>query len=381
MVLPAKRPLIAHVIFRLDVGGLENGLVNLINRMPADRFRHAIICIDRSTAFRERIIRDDVEIIEIRKQPGRDFRSKWRLLRVLRRLRPAIVHSRNLGALDALLPALLSGVRSRIHGEHGWDISDPAGTERRPQIIRKLHAPMVTRFVTVSRDLRVYLTDRIGIDSRKISTICNGVDTEKFAPDEARAELREGLGAVFDAGNCVIGTVGRLDPVKGHRDLASAFIQLARNSPGCEHARLVMVGDGPCLSDVQNQLREAGLLDRCWFPGQRGDIARLIAAFDVFVQPSLAEGISNTVLEAMATGLPVVATKVGGNPELVADSETGVLVPPADPDALAGALRDYVSDGDLRVAHGAAARRRAVDVFSIDRMLKEYEDLYASSLP
>lgn len=373
-------PLIAHVIFRLDIGGLENGLVNLINAMPAERYRHAIVCIDRSTDFRDRIRRDDVEIVEIRKKPGRDPAATLRLYRALRRLRPDIVHTRNLGALDALLPAVVAGSRHRIHGEHGWDVSDVHGTSLKPRLLRKLHAPLISRYVAVSRDLKDYLVERVGVAESRITVICNGVDTEKFAPSGAGRRRRAELSPAFADETCVIGTVGRMDPVKGHTDLATAFIRLAESGPEYAHARLAIVGDGACRQDVTDLLQGAGLADRCWLPGRRDDIARILGSFDLFVQPSLAEGISNTVLEAMASGLPVIATDVGGNPELVLHGQTGVIVPARDHGAMAAAIGSYVRDRGLLAAHGAAARRRAVEEFSIDRMLQDYVDLYDAVL-
>ena len=171
-----KPPLIAHVIFRLDVGGLENGLVNLINGLPVDRFRHAIICIDDFTEFRQRIRRDDVEIIAIRKKPGTDPAALWRLYRVFRRIKPDIVHTRNLAALDALLPAFLAGVRMRIHSEHGWDVNDLDANNKKLRLLRKLHSPLVNQFIAVSRDLADYLIRKVGISESRISQIYNGVD-------------------------------------------------------------------------------------------------------------------------------------------------------------------------------------------------------------
>jgi sugar transferase (PEP-CTERM/EpsH1 system associated) len=376
----SSAPLIAHVIFRLDVGGLENGLVNLINRMPEDRFRHAIICIDRSTEFRRRIRRDDVEIFDIRKRPGRDLRASWRLYQVLRQLRPHIVHTRNLGALDALLPAICAGVRHRIHGEHGWDVDDLQGTSRKNRLLRKLHAPMISSYVTVSRDLKDYLMQKIGINEQRIRHICNGVDTDRFTVPNADNPGADILRSVFGDDVCVIGTVGRVEPVKDPFNLAAAFKRLIANGPECAHARLVCIGDGELHAQLVQKLEEDGLLQYVWLPGRRDDVAELMGGFDVFVQASLAEGISNTVLEAMASGLPIIATDVGGNPELVRQDSNGLIVPAADRTALFEAMRRYVSDRPLREAHGRASRQRALDEFSIDRMVRDYTELYEQTL-
>jgi len=373
--------LIAHVIFRLAIGGLENGLVNLINAMPAHRFRHAVICIDGHTDFSKRIRRDDVQVIDIGRKPGRDPRASWRLFRTLRRLKPDIVHTRNLAALDALVPAALAGCRQRIHGEHGWNVDDLQGSSRKSLWLRRLHSPWVSHYVAVSRDLRDYLVDRVGIGATRVSLIRNGVDTDRFRPAPDRLAVREGLTSVLDRDSCVIGTVGRMDPVKDHVNLAAAFIKLVNESPGCGHARLAIIGDGELKSRVTAMLRDAGLESKVWLPGPRDDIERIMSSLDVFVQPSLAEGISNTVLEAMASGIPVIATDVGGNPELVAHGETGVLIPPADTGRLAAAMQEYLLDEGLRLRHGEAGRRRALDVLSFAGMLERYVELYESRSP
>src|SRR5882724_7071630 len=157
---PDSRPLIAHVIHHLITGGLENGLVNLINQLPESKYRHVVICMSHYSEFRQRIRRSDVEVVALHKRPGRDLRAQRDLYRLFKRLRPAIVHGRNLSALDALLPAALAGVRIRIHGEHGRDESDPAGTNRRLIWLRRLYSPLVTHYVALNGDLETYLTER-----------------------------------------------------------------------------------------------------------------------------------------------------------------------------------------------------------------------------
>lgn len=372
--------LIVHVIWRLSIGGLENGLVNLINGLPARKYRHAIVCLDRSTEFRHRIKRRDVEIVEIRKNPGFDFKALVRLYRTFKRLRPDIVHTRNIAALDALLPALVAGVKIRIHGEHGWNVTDLHGTRRKPRWLRKLHSPLVTQYVAISDDIFEYLVKRVGVDARRVSVIRNGVDIKKFCQNPDKRADRRILTDIFAGDTCVIGAAGRMDPVKDYTNLAAAFITMLKEYPECRNARLAIVGDGVMYEKVSDMLRSADLDGLWWMPGRRDDIARIVGCFDVFVQPSLAEGISNTILEAMASGLPVIATNVGGNPELVKHATTGIIIPPADTGKLVSAMRDYTLNGQLRAAHGAAGRARAVGTLSVDRMLRRYVELYDGTL-
>ncbi len=370
-------PLIAHVIHHLWIGGLENGLINLINRIPADRYRHVIICMEDYSDFKDRLQRDDIQVIAIHKKPGRDLGAKWRLFKLFKELKPVILHSRNLSGLDALLPAYLAGVKHRIHGEHGRDIDDLDGSNMKFQLLRRLHRPLVERYIPLSQDLERYLEEKVGVDTSRITQIYNGVDTGKFAPaPEAKPSLPTRTGFANE-NSVVIGTVGRFQPVKDQMNLAEGFIQLLNNCPDLKQtARLVMIGDGPLRDTVMERLLTAGYADLVWAPGPRDDVACLMQSLDIFVLPSLAEGISNTLLEAMACGLPVIATAVGGNPELVEDGKTGTLIPAGNSNALANTLEMYVRDKSLRKSQGHAARKRAEEHFSITAMVASYMDVY-----
>jgi sugar transferase (PEP-CTERM/EpsH1 system associated) len=371
-----ERPLIAHVIHYLGMGGLENGLVNLINRIPEDQYRHVIVCMTGYTDFSRRIQKASVEIVAIHKQPGHDLRVFPRLFRLFRRLKPAIVHSRNLSALDSLLPATLAGVPCRIHGEHGWDVDDLDGSRRKYQWLRRIHKSLVDVYVPLSKDMESYLHDKIRVPEHKIRQIYNGVDTQRFHP---ATHGRERLPLQGFAGleSVVIGTVGRLQPVKDQLNLVDAFVYLVEHKPELRSkVRLVIVGDGPLREQITARLKAAAITDLVWLPGSRDDVPTLLRCFDIFVLPSLAEGISNTLLEAMACGLPVIATDVGGNRELVRAGETGLLVPPANPVAMAEALGTYVYSQSKRCIHGQVGRRRVETCFSLEQMVQNYILLY-----
>lgn len=364
---PAGPPLIAHVIYRLDFGGLENGLVNLVNRIPRDRYRHAIICLaGHNEEFRRRITNPDVEVISLDKRPGKDLGAYVRMWCLLRRLKPDIVHTRNLGTVDMQWIAAAAGVPHRVHGEHGWEASDPQGLSPRGLRIRRACRAVIHRYVPMSRDLARWLQERVGVEPTRIRQLYSGVDTDRFHPpsDYPLSPIPHPL---------VLGTIGRLDPVKNHEALLSAFAALSATHPDL---RLTIVGDGPLRASLEATAASLGLAGRVTFTGARNDTPDLLRGFDVFVLPSLNEGISNTILEAMATGLPVVAGRVGGNPELVADGATGRLYDPTVPDALERALLPYLTDPALRQSHGTAARARVVQNFSLDAMVARYLSLY-----
>ena len=374
---PEHRPLlIAHVVYHLGVGGLENGLVNLINRLPAAEFQHMIVCLTDFTEFAQRIQRDDVEIIALHKRPGHDWRMFVELFRLFRRRKPDIVHSRNLASLEAQIPAWLAGIRSRIHGEHGRDVSDMDGTNWKYILQRRAIRPFVHHYIALSRDLESYLEEKIRVPARRITRIINGVDVGLFRPPETRS--RGALPKDFaSATDLVIGTVGRLEPIKDQGTLVRAFIELAERYPAHrERLRLVLVGDGSTRQDLQELLGDTGLAGQVWFAGSREDVPQLMQAMDVFVLPSLAEGISNTIMEAMACGLPVVATDVGGNAELVMEGQSGFLVPRDDPSQMATALSSYLETPEIVEQQGQAARDRAEQAFSLAVMVDSYRRVY-----
>jgi sugar transferase (PEP-CTERM/EpsH1 system associated) len=374
-----RPPLVVHVIHRFGIGGLENGIVNVIDRMPPERFAHAIVALTEVTAFAGRLRRSDVTLHALGKRAGQDPGMHARLWRLLRRLRPDVVHTRNLAALECQVTARLAGVRARVHGEHGWDAGDPLGTNPRHRLLRRLVDPSVHRYVAMSRDIERWLVDVIRVSPWRTTQIYNGVDVDRFAAGGARE--RPDLPGWSDPEALVVGTVGRLDPVKDQGTLVDACALLAAESPVIgSRLRLAIVGAGGAEAALRERVRASGLGDRVWFAGARDDVPAAMRGFDVFALPSLNEGISNTVLEAMATGLPVVATRVGGNPEVVDDGVTGLLVPARDVRALADALARYASAPELRAAHGAAGRQRVETRFSMRAMVDGYMRLYEDAL-
>lgn len=363
-----SKPGVVHVVNSLSIGGLENGVVNLVND-PESSFRHTVVCMSTGGPLRERL-RPDVEVHTLEKRSGRDLGARIRLVRLLRRLRPEIVHSRNWATFDAVLAARLARVPMVVHGEHGRDINDPEGRNGRRNRWRRRLSPVVTQFVAVSEDLRRWLVEDVRLAAGKVVTIHNGVDCLRFGSGQ-RGGGRERFDLPGDA--IVVGTVGRLDPVKDQASLIRAFAAVAGKHP---RAVLALVGDGPCRGELAALVEGLGLGERVRLLGERHDIPRVLAGLDVFVLPSIAEGLSNTILEAMATGLPVIATRVGGNPELVEDGVTGRLVPVRDHRALVEALEECLDDSHVRALRGKASAERVLQHFSIDRMRRKYEDLY-----
>lgn len=374
------RPLIAHVVYHFGTGGMENGMVNLFNHLPPERFRHAVISLAGYGDFRRRITAQEVAFHDLGKRPGHDYSWMPRLYRLLGELKPAILHTRNLNALEAQFVGAALGVPGRVHGEHGRDMSDLTGGNWKYNLLRRAARRMVHRYIAVSRDLEDWLQRAVHVPARRISQIYNGVDQERFHPRGTEPRPEPGPDGFFDGATCVIGSVGRMAAVKDYPTLAKAFVRLCRRTEDPSGLRLVIVGDGPARADCQALVDAAGLTRQALFPGDCGDTPVWLRAMDVFVLPSLGEGISNTILEAMATGLPIVATRVGGTPELVQEGIHGSLWSPGDMDALASLLAAYAADPARRHREGLAGRARIERTFSWPRAAAAYQSVYESLL-
>ena len=374
----APPPLIVHVLHALHIGGMENGLVNLVNHLPADRFRHLIVCVeDFSPAFRARITRPDVEVLALQRSRIGVWALRRRLYALCRARRPALVHTRNLSGLDAQLPARLAGVPC-VHSEHGWDIDNLQGRAFKPLLLRRLHRPLARRYLAVSRDLARFLVDTVGVPPARVVCQPNGVDAERFAPatSPARSCLPEPL---RNPARVIFGTVGRLQAVKDQATLIRAFAHMVAQGPGPSPG-LVLVGEGPLGGELRQLVASLNLGDAVFFAGPSDRVPEIMQAMDVFVLPSLNEGISNTLLEAMASGLPLLATRVGGNGELFEAGQEGDFFAPGDVLALAGLMQAMAKDEARRVAFGHAARARVEAHFSLPRMMAGYAGFYAGAL-
>lgn len=374
------RPLIAHVLYRLDTGGMEHMLVTLINQ-TCQHYRHVVICLEGYGALRDRIQPDDVSCMSLDKKSGKDWRCYFRLWRVLRNLSPDLVHTYNVGAVDVAPVARLAGVRHVVHAERGRDAADPRGERRKYRLLRRWLLPFIDRYLTVSGDLQNWLIEKVGIPPSRVLCIPNGIDVSAFSAIAHETDARPLLGTFAPPGTVLIGTVGRLDAVKDHAGLITAFRILCETLPHeRERLRLVLVGGGSRHAALESQIARDELSEQVQLLGNRNDVAALLAELDVFVLSSIAEGMPGVVLEAMASGLPVVATDVGGVGEVVVAGVTGTLVAASNPKGLAEALAGYVLDDGLRTSHGKAGRERAETQFSLQTMLSAYIALYDSLL-
>ncbi len=371
---------VVHVVHRFDTGGMENGMVNLFNTLSPERYRHTVVALTDYSDFRKRITAQEVDFRALNRPPGNGLAWTRDLWKLLRELRPDLVHTRNLAALEAQFVAAAAGIRATVHGEHGRDVFDLYGRNWKYNLLRRAARPFVSNYIAVSRDLATWLRIALNVPPRKIHQIYNGVDSARFRPREgARPEV---LPAGFaEERSVVFGSVGRMAEVKDYPMLVRAFVRLVQNHPEvAANARLAIVGEGQTRRTCQRLLDDAGLGHVAWLPGERHDIPEVMQAFDVFVLPSKNEGISNTILEAFASGLPVVATAVGGNVELVEEGVNGSLVKAGDEPDMAQALLRYLHEPERITEEGQRARLHAEQRFSIPAMAEAYSNVYEQTL-
>jgi sugar transferase (PEP-CTERM/EpsH1 system associated) len=295
------------------------------------------------------------------------------LLRVMRDFRPFIVHTRNWGALEAILAARLAGVPRTIHSEHGYELDTIGGLPWRRRLIRRGLYSLTDVLFTVSNQLREFHARQAGISRGRVRVLRNGVDTERFAfRREFRVAVRAQLG--ISSSSVVIGSVGRMVAIKDYPLTLECVSQLIQRG---HDVHVLLVGTGSELAALQQRVCKSPELNRrVHFCGFSDRIPEMLSAMDIFVQASRGEGMSNTLLEAMATGLPLVASDVGGNSEVIVNRETGYLFPPGDRAALVHYLDVLIGSAELRCRLGRAGRQRALKEFNVDRMLDEYRELY-----
>lgn len=353
---------VCHLVLSLEPGGLENGVVNVVNGLDRGEFRSSVCCLQRSGEFAARL-RPDVPVSVMGLQPGNDPVLPLRLAKLLRRTGVDIVHTRNAEPFFyGYLAARLARIPVVVHSEHGRTFPE----QPLRAMIQRLMLRGVDAAFAVSAQLRADLVRQLGIDGSRMEVLYNGVDTGSFRPSDALLRQPRAAG-----GRLRIGTVGRLVAVKNYALLLKAF---ARLPPG--ECQLVLAGEGPERAALEKLADDLGIRDRTEFAGHRDDVPDLLRTLDVFVLPSFSEGMSNTLLEAMATGVAVVASDVGGNREIIEGERSGLLFPSEDTAAATAQLQRLAASADLRHALGSAGAARVRGTFSIEAMLGRYAELY-----
>jgi glycosyltransferase involved in cell wall biosynthesis len=347
---------VVHVALGLEMGGMEKLLVEFARCADRERFVLHFVSLGTRGSLAADIEASGWQVTALNEPPGLRASLVFRLARLFRRWNVDVVHTHNTKPLIYGGPAArLAGVPGLIHTRHGQRFQ----ARGRATTLFRLAACLADRIVCVSQDAAT-LSAREGNASKKLRTIWNGIDVSRFAYTGPKVD-----GPVV--------TVGRLSPEKDVETLILATAMAVRERPSF---RLEVAGNGNCLPALKRITTEMGLTGHVQFLGEVWDIPGLLRRASLFVLPSLTEGISLTLLEAMATGLPVVATRVGGNPEVVIHGETGLLVDAGGPSELANAMLWLQRSPEEGRRMGSAGRRRAEQHFDVRRMVSEYEALY-----
>lgn len=363
-----RRIRVLLLITELNIGGAERIVQQLATRLPRDRYDVTVACLYDPSAIAADIQAADIPVIDLEMRRKVDLRAPYRLLGFLRQrdihiLHTHLFHANLLGAIVGTLTRTPIIIATR----HSMEIG---GVHR--EWMNRLVTSLRDAVVTVSPQVHKVEVDRAHASPTKIADIPGGVEVRAYRVDPNHVdELKRSWD--LETGDPVVGTVGRLVDPKGHGHLLDALAKVRSQIAG---VKALLVGDGTLRTEMERRAEALGLSDTVIFTGIRRDVPEVLALLDVFVLPSLWEGLPIALLEAMAAGLPVVATRVGGVPEVVVEGETGLLVPPRDPEALAQAILTLLRDPDLRQAMGQAGRERVREHFSVDQMVKKTESLY-----
>jgi glycosyltransferase involved in cell wall biosynthesis len=352
-----QRMRVAHATLGLDVGGQEKLLVEFARHGDHARFALTFVSLTGRGKLSDTLEALGCRVIAMEEPPGLRPGMIWRLRHLFRRERFDVIHTHDDKPLLYAGPAgWLAGVPRRVHTHHHGCIPQMGGRQRR---LVAWASRLVNPFVCVSQDAARYAAEQ-GISASKLRVFWNGIDLARFA---YRGPQPEGPAV----------TVARLSPEKDVRNLLGAARQVIDVMPGF---RLEIAGDGPCRTELMELADELHLGEHVRFLGEVGDVSALLGRASLFVLPSQSEGISLTILEAMARGLPVVATRVGGTPEVVEDGETGLLVAARDSAALAHGILQLAGNPQEARRMGLAARQRAEMHFDVRKMVAQYEALY-----
>lgn len=361
-----KAPVIVHLIYRLDIGGLERVMLNCINQMQGEKFQHVIISLTDANNFAQ-AEHNHIEVFCLGKKQGSDLAIHFKLFKLLKKIKPTILHTYNLPTIEYHPISWLAGVKGHIHAEHGRDIGDPQGLNKKHNFLRKLMANFIQRYVCVSEDLHQWLINTVGISQSKALLIQNGINTDRFnLPKTLNKENTKQLRFAI---------VARITPVKDHQNLLNAFVLLQEQIGSAKMPQLAIVGDGEQRAQLEQYCQDHAL-STVEFLGARDDIAQILANTDVFVLSSIAEGIPMTILEAMSAKTAVVSTRVGGVPEVITDGQEGFLVERSNPVALAKALQHYIEHPEFIVIHGEQAREKVLKKFNEKHMVQAYLQHY-----
>jgi sugar transferase (PEP-CTERM/EpsH1 system associated) len=364
---------VVHVMLTLDVGGLERNVLNQVRQAPRLRQRITIVCLQHPGQLAPQVQELGATVICLNKRAGISLGLVPRLAKIFRQIQPDVVHTHQVGTLFYAGPAARwARVPLVVHTEHG---KERYAQQFRTRLLGRIAGRFVSTFFCLTRDMAAAVRASRIVPQRKIHVIFNGIDTAQFTRRHDSRAARRALGIPDDAP--LIGTVGRLTEIKRQDVLIRGFALLKKQCPA---AHLMLVGEGPLRDDLQKLAAQCQVADAVHFAGYQSPTGPFIQAMNIFALTSRSEGMPQAAIEAAVCALPIVASRVGGLPELIEHGRTGLLVPVGDESALAVALGELLADPGRARLIGAAAKQHAVATFDISRMADDYHRHFTEAL-
>ncbi len=363
---------VCYIIGQLGKGGAERQLYELVKGINREMFEPVVISLSQGGHWGREIQKLNIQVIELQRRKNREFTRLFKLIKILKVIKPDIVHTymfsaNSYGRVAAFIVRVPFIIASeRTPGEIGKD------KNKYRIYIDKLLASFTHGIICNSHKASDSLVKRYSFNAKKVFTVHNGFNVANFLKNNSFNSQKK-------LAKKVVGTVGRLYPQKNHRlflDMAKIVLERSED----ESIKFVIVGKGELRDELERYSQSLGIENNVMFMGERNDIPDLLQNMDIFVMTSLYEGMSNAIMEAMAAGLPVVATDAGGNSELVIDGETGFLCPSNDAKVLAGRVARLINDGKEAKRMGENGRKRILNEFGIEKMIKETENIYKELL-
>lgn len=368
---PTSKLRVGFVLHVMQVAGAEVLVAEIIRRLR-DFMEPTIFCLDAIGPLGETLQREGVEVVCLNRNPGRDWGVGKRLAAVAKERKIQVVHAHQYTPFfySSLAKAWSGANYKLILTEHGRHFPDVVSSKRR-LANRWVLCRYLNAINACCQFSATALATNDGFITLPIEVIENGIEWERYQTHSDKTTLRAKLG--LDTNRKYVACVARFHPIKDHTSMLQGFAQLARQRSDVD---LLLIGDGPRRAELQSLVQELGIQDRVQFLGVRSDVADLLQAVDVFALTSLCEAASLTLLEAMAAGLPVVVTDVGGNPEIVRQGKEGLLVPRQDATAIGTALARILSDSNLASRMGLAGKQRVKETYTLERTIERYHQLY-----
>lgn len=362
---------VLHLLLSLEIGGMERFVYEHCLEIDKKLFNISVCCIDRLGGFSEKLKENGIKVDLLRKNQNHfDYLFCLKLSKYLKNNKIDILHIHSGAFFHGSVAGVLSKTSKIIYTEHGRHYVEPLSI----YFLDKISSFFVHKIVTVSPELKTHLIEKIKLPSKKITTIINGVNTKEFSPRGKSEKMLAEFGIPSDYK--VIGSVGRLVEIKDYFTLIQAFARVLVKIP---KSKLVLVGEGPCLGKLKELASELNVFESVIFTGSRADVPQILNIFDVFVLPSLLEGTSFSLLEAMATGVPVVVTNVGGNPSIVKDDYNGYTVDPKDSITMSEKIENLLLDIIKANRFKVNGIKLVEERYSLLSNINEYINLYKMS--